>query len=455
MSTQANLPEINEREQRATRLLRTTWSLVIIAGLLVSAGFLYHWADKLNRILDLKHPHVYMGLLAFAVTLVIVIVHPSKKKPTFFVEERRALIAWGVCTMLGLVFYVLAIAENTSWFKYKLFSYLGLDFFTGAAGILFAYLWIRHGRHKTRAATEEQVIPRITAAFQARATSDWTLDSIEEADKQLNEAVSKVRYAPGKLGFFDDRLWQTDPRLLLNSNQLEELGALGAKARALRIIEKEKKNQGAKVDDGTKREPELPPDPFPVPPLELLQPSYAIGKGLISQDEYDNLRNEYSAEGDLSFGLILPLALLAIVLPYKLGVMADWWQVFIITVLLFVATFSLFWVGMERSHKFRMEVKLLILGKWDKAREAAEKEKSKTNNSGSQTGAKGVTNSLQVEVKPLDVSLRTGPTIDQAPGTMPNPAPRETPSQKSGTTTGSIGGDVFTKGDKGTEHGKQ
>src|ERR1051325_5315988 len=45
-----------------------------------------------------------------------------------------------------------------------------------------------------------------------------------------------------------------------------------------------------------------------------LQAEYAIGKGLITQTEVDDLRNRYGAQGDLSLGLLLPFLLLVFAL---------------------------------------------------------------------------------------------------------------------------------------------
>jgi hypothetical protein len=126
---------------------------------------------------------------------------------------------------------------------------------------------------------------------------------------------------------------------------------------------------------------------------KILQPPYAIGMGIITRDDYNNLKNEYFSQSELSLGLILPLVLivLGLVLTPQLGLAPpigehaslldpqSWlkWAAWGL-MCLFMALLSqmLFMIGMERYHKFRLEVKLLILGNWQKQQDAKKDSKA-------------------------------------------------------------------------------
>jgi hypothetical protein len=109
---------------------------------------------------------------------------------------------------------------------------------------------------------------------------------------------------------------------------------------------------------------------------KILQPEYAIGNGVISNDDYNKLKDEYFAQSELSLGLILPMML--IVLGLRLTPQVGLQGVFWVAMCLALVPISggLFWVGMERRHKYRLELKLLILGNWQRLQDAKKDAKS-------------------------------------------------------------------------------
>lgn len=121
---------------------------------------------------------------------------------------------------------------------------------------------------------------------------------------------------------------------------------------------------------------------------KMLQPAYAIGMGIITDDDYNTLKNEFFAQSELSLGLIVPLILvvlgLALIPQIGLGPTGSGGELslhamawFFICAALAPISMGLFVVGAERFHKFRMEVKLLILGNWQKQKDAAKKQDKK------------------------------------------------------------------------------
>jgi hypothetical protein len=156
---------------------------------------------------------------------------------------------------------------------------------------------------------------------------------------------------------------------------------------------------------------------------KVLQPSYAIGMGVIAQSDYTDLKNEYFAQCELSLGLIIPMILivLGLKLTPQVGLVHTAWVVMCLA----MAPIStvLFLIGAERYHKYRMELKLLILGSWKKqldAKEAAATSASKQTPSGqSNTPSKIEVKSLVVEVltKPPDKPDQSGSSGKGGPST--------------------------------------
>jgi hypothetical protein len=130
----------------------------------------------------------------------------------------------------------------------------------------------------------------------------------------------------------------------------------------------------------------------------VLQPSYAIGMGIITDDQYNTVKNEYFAQSELSLGLIVPLILivlgLALIPQIGLGPTGSGGELnlhsmawFFICASLAPISMGLFVVGAERFHKFRMEVKLLIMGNWQKQKDAAKKQDKKDQGKKDQTSS--------------------------------------------------------------------
>jgi len=154
-----------------------------------------------------------------------------------------------------------------------------------------------------------------------------------------------------------------------------------------------------------------------MPPSAVLEPEYAVGKGLITQDEFNAMKNEFFAQSELSVGLIMPLILLASALSYWMLP----WERIVLAFALGVTCGALYMVGLERRFQYRFELKIMILGRWDKAMEAAKKSSGSSNGG---NGAKPTEEklSIAVDLNPLTVDFRTGSTEKQpAPPTPPLP----------------------------------
>jgi hypothetical protein len=170
---------------------------------------------------------------------------------------------------------------------------------------------------------------------------------------------------------------------------------------------------------------------------KILQPPYAIGMNLISRDDYNNLKNEYFSQSELSLGLILPMVLivLGLVLTPQIGLTPPGWPTdstswyslqfwlrglawtFMCLAMVRISE-ALFLVGMERYHKFRLEVKLLILGNWQKQQDA-----KKTSGSGSDGGSGGkptkptpptAGSALNINLSPVVVDIRSQSSPDSS-----------------------------------------
>src|SRR6266571_1181724 len=99
---------------------------------------------------------------------------------------------------------------------------------------------------------------------------------------------------------------------------------------------------------------------------KILQPEYAIGSGVITRDDYNKLKDEFFAQSELSLGLIVPLILIVLGLKLmpQIGIEGKYWVALCIALVPISA--GLFWIGMERRNKFRLELELLIEGNWAK-----------------------------------------------------------------------------------------
>lgn len=95
-----------------------------------------------------------------------------------------------------------------------------------------------------------------------------------------------------------------------------------------------------------------------MPPSAVLEPEYAVGKGLITQDEFNAVKNEFFAQSELSVGLIVPLICLAAAVSYWLTST----QRIALSIFVIVVSCVLYLVAVERRFQYRFELKILILG---------------------------------------------------------------------------------------------
>jgi hypothetical protein len=156
-------------------------------------------------------------------------------------------------------------------------------------------------------------------------------------------------------------------------------------------------------------------EPDPALTKLSLQAEYAVGKGLIAQTDLDALRNRYTAQGDLSLGLLLPFLLLVFACLVELpGVRA--YGLTLLPVILVSGT--LFFLAIERRSQYRTELRLLLLGRIQKqldadkaakeAKEDAKKDAAKKDAPDAITKAvQDAIAKLKLEVKPLVVQVQT------------------------------------------------
>jgi hypothetical protein len=185
-----------------------------------------------------------------------------------------------------------------------------------------------------------------------------------------------------------------------------------ARAKPLRDRVNELKTQAATTKD-KKAAGDAAAAKEPVFDKNILEPEYAIGQGLISREEYNDFRNTYLAQSELSLGLILPLLLIVFGVAIKLENVGSklWIPLFIVG-----ATWFLFVIAMERRQKYRIELKLLLVSRWDKqtaadkaAREAKAKASDKTLEDAIRKIFQDELKGLHLEVKPLVVEVRKSP----------------------------------------------
>jgi hypothetical protein len=104
-------------------------------------------------------------------------------------------------------------------------------------------------------------------------------------------------------------------------------------------------------------------------PYYVLDPQYAIGMGIISQQEYSSLRDEYYTQARTLTGIAIPL----IGLMLYMGFGTDQsWGVFPYFVISFVTVCGMV-AGLDRLHKFYSELQMLIIGHYLAKKMADEK----------------------------------------------------------------------------------
>lgn len=142
---------------------------------------------------------------------------------------------------------------------------------------------------------------------------------------------------------------------------------------------------------------------------KLSQPQYAIGQNLMSRSDFETLQNSYYSQSLVSTGLMLPLFFLvfALLVTPQLGFGGTrlYWVLGLGEVLLLIT-------GVDRRHKYYIELEGLIAGAFLKT--CAQNEKKPT------TGA-SVASQINDALKAAKILQKTDLTI--VPGDLPPPAP--------------------------------
>jgi hypothetical protein len=330
---------------------------------------------------------------------------------------------------------------------------LSIHFLAGAMGIAFGYWLIHKDLQIARETVRNTISNKVSEAEQQIEDLKELVEnepvsmSPQQMAKKMEEEGSKISRILGperdvrdaalselgdkqasEFGTYGGLIASRDPRLLmyLEPGQNEELqhitseiAKLQAKAEKMKETSTEEtaKRMAAQVVAEVLGKPkgsiptvvrgmplkavqhyEMPPDP-------VMQPAYAVGKSLITQEEFSALKSEYFAQCELSLGLILPLILAAFAASYRLSL--SW--IFFLAIGVALFAWLLFLIAWNRWFRYGMELKLLILGRWDKATEAAQKDKQdkpKPDTAAIQKVVKEELSKLQVEVKPLVVEIR-------------------------------------------------
>jgi hypothetical protein len=278
---------------------------------------------------------------------------------------------------IPLLFFLVVCARVPTWPLYLLSESSSV-----CLGIFVAYCWIRNDRAKARTSTTEGKDGLDQLGFFNSRLAKRNLKLFEIATK---EVVSPV---PGE---------PTPPATALVARYWE--GKRGDKQSSGSATH----GNGDSKKPGDDNDDEL---------MKILQPEYAIGMNIITRDDYNSQMNEYFAQSELSLGTIIPLILivLGLVLTPQVGLNDGAWVM--MCVALAPISGVLFFIGMERWQKYRMELKLLILGNWERLQDAKEQAKPSGNGGGTskavQTavvkaieGATGTSNlKVDINIKP-------------------------------------------------------
>jgi hypothetical protein len=267
-----------------------------------------------------------------------------------------------------------------------------------------------------------------SAAFGIFVVACW----IRHDRAKANTATLGGKGGLDQLGFFNSRLAKRSPELFdIATKEVLHEGEVTrgktdkeiAPARAMVANYWEKKSgttslgataSGAGSQSGNGKDEEM---------MKILQPEYAIGMGIITRDDYNNEMNEYFAQSELSLGLIVPLILivLGLVLTPQVGLNGLPWV--LLCVALAPISGLLFFIGMERWQKYRMELKLLILGNWEKMQEAKKQAKA---TAAAGTASKAVQDAIAKAIhgtaKSKEVEAAVAKAIEAAMAIKPKPS---------------------------------
>lgn len=252
-----------------------------------------------------------------------------------------------IASIISAILIWLSLSHGTwAW-------YLSAEISSALAGILFAAKWIIHDRAKAQTSLKRGSLDQL-GFFNSRlakrsrklfeiATKEVTRESSEVQRQQANALVAQYWKAEGA-----------------KSGKPSEASSVAPKT------------------DG--KDDEL---------MKILQPEYAIGMQIISRDDYTAEMNEYFAQSELSLGLIVPLILvvLGLVLTPQIGLKGELWV--LMCSALAPISGVLFFIGMERWQKYRMELKLLILGNWERLQAAKKQPAPGNGGAGSSKAVQG------------------------------------------------------------------
>jgi hypothetical protein len=245
------------------------------------------------------------------------------------------------------------------------------------AGVFFGMLWVlvfQGGRRKRVERAGLKPFGKL------KETLDAAKKSLEEAEKKLEEARKDLKCAEAE----EEAARVAFAKTVRPAESADDVIRRNADVKAAYHSAKTKSEQAktsAKVagDEVEKKKKEVKETEtkLKTPGQKMLQPEYAIGQGLITRDDYNALQNEYLAQSDLSVGLVVPLAFLlfALAMTPQLG---EWNSPWLLRGL-GVMTAVLVILGLDRRHKYRVELQSLILGSWVKKTEAAKAAKEAAN----------------------------------------------------------------------------
>jgi hypothetical protein len=277
---------------------------------------------------------------------------------------------------LPLVFFLVVCARVPTWPLYLLSEISSV-----ALGIFVAASWIRYDRAKAKTATEGGKGGLDQLGFFNSRLAKRNLKLFEIATKEVMSDVPEKRRQPAKA---------------MVASYWEGKGG-------------DKPSSGSAHGSGDGKKPG---DDNDDEMMKILQPEYAIGMNIITRDDYNSQMNQYFAQSELSLGAIIPLILivLGLVLTPQVGLNDGAWVM--MCVALAPISGVLFFIGMERWQKYRMELKLLILGNWERLQDAKQEAKPSGNGGGTskavQTavvkaieGATGTSNlKVDINIKP-------------------------------------------------------
>ena len=368
-----NSSSIRERERRSAELKRNG---AIISDRLTDPERLRPRKTIDDFLSGLVNHVVAFILLSLALSLIITAINraifDSINEILFTNLMDRGLPVWWKSFVTVLTFLVIL-------------SSLGI--------VLYTLIWILCGMASAWISAFGEVAKLAAAVVIGLAGLGASIWWIARGNLKKEDGKTSATSDPGKLGFFNRRLQMRDSRLLLGPTELRS-----------KVKEERMQRIAAVGKPADQDEPQTPPP-------DVLQPRYAIGKGIITAEEYQTLKDNYLAQSDLSLGLIVPVVLLVVAIgKHHLQWCSPLWMFPLLLFLEFFLIVGFFWVGTERHEKFGMEFRLLILGHWDKLNElAAQTKPTKPTIPDLGKQISDALSKMQMQVTPLVVRLQNEP----------------------------------------------